>query len=111
MTISERIFKLMDERGISQIEFVRMTGISQSTVSDWKRKGTNPSADKILTICRVLNVTPYELLQESPEEEEQSVDYIYASKGTDNYELLIEIDSLNKKQKERLRGYLAAIKE
>ena len=65
MTISERIFKLMEEREIAQTDFSKATGIAQSTISDWKRKKTNPSADKIMIICKVLNVTPYELLQDT----------------------------------------------
>lgn len=65
MTISERIFKIMEEREISQIDFSKETGIAQSTISDWKRKKTNPSADKIMIICNALNVTPYELLQDT----------------------------------------------
>ncbi|MBO4267567.1 MAG: helix-turn-helix transcriptional regulator, partial [Lachnospiraceae bacterium] len=36
MIISERIFKLIEERGMTQIAFSRETGISQSTISDWK---------------------------------------------------------------------------
>ena len=63
MLISERIYKYMEEKGISQLEFAKRTGISQSTVSDWKRKKTNPSADKIMIICEVLGISPYELLQ------------------------------------------------
>ena len=54
MLISERIYKYMEERGMSQMEFATKTGISQSTVSDWRRKGTNPSADKILLISTIL---------------------------------------------------------
>ena len=61
MLISERIYKYMEEKGISQLEFAKKTGISQSTVSDWKRKKTNPSADKIMIICEVLGISPYEL--------------------------------------------------
>ncbi|WP_197026883.1 helix-turn-helix domain-containing protein [Butyrivibrio sp. FCS014] len=37
----------MKERGISQKEFSRMTGIAESTICDWKRKGFNPSSGKI----------------------------------------------------------------
>ena len=48
MLISERIYQYLEEKGMSQIEFAKRTGISQSTVSDWRRKGTNPSADKIM---------------------------------------------------------------
>ena len=62
MTISERIFELLDKRGMSQKEFSEKTGIAQSSISDWKRKKTNPVSEKILIICSVLDVTPYELL-------------------------------------------------
>ena len=66
--ISEKIFELIFRNGMTQKEFSEETGISQSTISDWKRKGTNPSADKILKICEVLKVTPYELLGENETE-------------------------------------------
>ena len=62
MTISERIFDLLEERGMTQKEFSELTGIAQSSISDWKRKKTNPVSEKILIICEVLKVTPYELL-------------------------------------------------
>ena len=47
---------------MSQKEFSERTGIAQSSISDWKRKRTNPVSEKILIICEVLEVTPYELL-------------------------------------------------
>ena len=47
---------------MSQKEFSDRTGIAQSSISDWKRKKTNPVSEKILIICDVLDVTPYELL-------------------------------------------------
>ena len=62
MIISERIFDLLQKQGMSQKEFSEKTGIAQSTISDWKRKKTNPVSEKILIICEVLGVTPYELL-------------------------------------------------
>ncbi len=42
MTISERIFKILKERNISQSAFCKVTGLSGRTVSDWKTKNTNP---------------------------------------------------------------------
>lgn len=62
MTISERIFKIMGEKKITQLELSKNTGIGQSTISDWKTKKTNPSADKIMIICAALEVTPEDLL-------------------------------------------------
>lgn len=38
MLISERIFMIMEEKGISQLDLSENTGIAQSTISDWKRK-------------------------------------------------------------------------
>ncbi len=110
MIISERVFKIMDEIGMSQIEFSRKTGISQSTISDWKRKKTNPAADKIMTICNVLNVTPYEILQDTMPAGKKP-DYMYVSRGTENFDLLVEIDTLDIRGKDRLRGYIDALKE
>lgn len=112
MTVSERIFKIMDERGMSQIEFSRATGITQSTISDWKRKKTNPASDKIMTICKILNVTPYEVLQDTPNGKHAvgiPKDCVVVSKDTRAYELLGSLDKLDDKQFERLMGYLTAL--
>ena len=38
------------------------SSLASSTISDWKTKKTNPSADKIMDICKVLGVTPEQLL-------------------------------------------------
>ena len=56
MMISERIFELIKERGMTQKEFALRTGIAQSSISDWKRKKTNPAAEKILVICEAFSV-------------------------------------------------------
>ncbi len=63
MKISEKIFELMEAKGINQLEFAQKTGIGQSTISDWKTKKTNPSANKIMIICKTLEVSPEELLE------------------------------------------------
>ncbi len=110
MLISERIFLLMDKNGLSQKEFSEKTGISQSTISDWKRKKTNPSADKILKICEVLHVTPYELLAEGTVNEEGKMDYVFAL-NKDEEVVLESFRGLENRQKERLLGYMTALKE
>lgn len=57
MTISQRIFEVLDQKGITQSELSRGTGINARAISDWRTKGTNPSADKISQICSFLGVT------------------------------------------------------
>ena len=55
-TISDKIFELLKEKGMSQKEFAQRTGIAESSISDWKKKRTNPVSDKILIICEVLGL-------------------------------------------------------
>ena len=62
MIISERIFKILLDKNMSQNAFAKRVGLASSTISDWKTKKTNPSADKIMDICMVLEVTPEQLL-------------------------------------------------
>jgi len=63
MKISENIFNIMAQKGMSQLEFSQKTGIAQSTISDWGTKKTNPAANKIMIICKTLEVSPEELLE------------------------------------------------
>ena len=110
MTISERIFVLLAEKGISEKELSVRTGISQSTISDWKRKKTNPSADKLKVICDVLHITLDDLLGE-PGASGRNADDILVEKGSDEYTLLNGYRALPKMYKERMIGYLSALKD
>ena len=110
MIISERIFKIMEEKGIRQTDFSAQTGISQSTISDWKRKKTNPSSDKIMVICETLGVSPYELLQDNNRDNtNEMIDYKVVSEGTDSYDLLVEFEQMDKSMRNRLIGYMDAL--
>lgn len=108
--ISEKIFELILRNGMTQKEFSEETGISQSTISDWKRKGTNPSADKILKICEVLKVTPYELLGENETERNAGNPEMSAENETEKI-ILEGFRNLSDRKKERILGYLAALQE
>ncbi len=109
MNINAKIFDLIKERRMTQKEFSQRTGIPQSTISDWKGKDLNPSANKILKICEVLEVTPYELL--GSEDADQGKEYIMVGKGTDEYDLVISYNALKRRQKDKLLGYLDSLKE
>ena len=113
MTISERIFKLLQERGMSQKEFSNRTGIAQSSISDWKRKKTNPVSEKILIICDVLDVTPYELLGATEGEGKRSnpSEVIVVEKGSETGRMLEEYLGMSEKYQERLLGYMHALQE
>lgn len=67
------IFKLYD-LSMSQSELSRRTGISTSTINDWEKKKINPQADKLLVICRTLDMSLAELLGDDGDES-SSADY------------------------------------
>ena len=113
MTISEKVFELLREKGLSQKDFSIATGIPQSTISDWRKKNTNPASDKILVICEVLDVTPYELLSNVQEvgNRANKVDYRIVVEGTEEDRLLATYEKLDAKAKGRLLGYIEALNE
>lgn len=111
MSISERIFQILQEKNISQKVFSEKTGIAQSTISDWKRKGTNPASDKIMLICDVLDITPYELLSGIENSSYRQLDYVTVDKNSDEYTLLEQFRNLPRSQRGRVMGYLQALSD
>ena len=112
MNISGKIFELIKEKGMTQKEFGRRTGIPQSTISDWKSKQLNPASDKILIICDVLEVSPYELLGAAQSGSRYAIpDHVIVQKDTEEYLLIERYRQLKKDQRERLLGYMEAIRD
>lgn len=64
LKVYEKIFARLDELNMSQSELSRRTGISTSTINDWKKKKINPQADKLVVICKSLDMSLAELLGE-----------------------------------------------
>lgn len=113
MTISEKIFSLLEARDMSQKEFSERTGIAQSTISDWKRKKTDPVSEKILIICEVLGVTPYELLSETEGKGKRGKrpDIIMLDKSSEAGQVMETYLGMDEKMQQRLLGYMKALKE
>ena len=113
MTVSQRIFKILEERKMTQKEFSEKTGIPQSTISDWRKKNTNPASDKILIICNVLDVTPYALLSGVKEEGTRSngMSCYVVAEGSEEGMLIDKFGELDLEKRSRLLGYLEALGE
>ena len=113
MTISERIFELLEQRGMSQREFSQKTGIAQSSISDWKRRKTNPVSEKILIICSVLGVTPYELLgaTEGTGRRSSPSNVLVVEKDSEYGAALTELMALSGDRRGKVLGYLRALTE
>ena len=97
---------------MTQKEFSEKTGIPQSTISDWKGKDLNPAVDKIMIICNVLDMTPNELLSTSLDTEKYKCpDSFVVEKDSAEYEIVQEFRQLDDARKERIMGYLKALRD
>lgn len=111
MIISDKVFELIKEKKMTQKEFSQLTGIAQSTISDWKRKRTNPTTEKIMTICKVLEVSPEYLLSGVAPDSFRcnEYDYITIAANSEEGQLLIEFQKMDRDKRNRLMGYLKAL--
>ena len=110
MTISERIFERLTLLSMTQKEFSEKTGIRQSTISEWKKNKTNPSSDKILAICKTLDVTPEWLLSgvDPVASRGKNLEYYVVDINTDSGKLVVEFNKLDKSYRDRILGYVEA---
>ena len=105
MKIYEKIFARLEELHMSQTELSKRTGIATSTISDWRKKQINPQADKLVSICKALDMTLVELLcDEDNTEQITSRDYI----TDENYmiELFRQSDTQSRR---KIISYLALL--
>jgi len=62
MEIYEKIFTRLEKLHMTQLELSRRTGIATSTICDWKKKMINPQSDKLVSICKALEMSLVDLL-------------------------------------------------
>ena len=112
MTIGDRIFERLEQINMTQKVFSEKTGISQSTISEWKSKHTNPTSEKIMIICSVLNVTPEWLLSgmENTGTRGNQNDWYVVDRDTEIGQLIQSYNEMDKSSRDRLQGYIEAMK-
>ena len=108
MTISERILKVLKDRNMTQAEFAKQVGIATSTISEWKKKKTNPAAD-----CNVLQITPEQLLTGKGIEDEENITVTSRESCFTPYDIQLVQDyhGLKEEQQKRLMAYMEALKK
>ena len=113
MTISERILKVLKDRNMTQAEFAKQVGIATSTISEWKKRKTNPTADKIMDICNVLQITPEQLLTGKGIEDEENITVTSRESCFTPYDIQLVQDyhGLEEEQQKRLMAYMEALKK
>ena len=113
MTISERILKVLKDRNMTQAEFAKQVGIATSTISEWKKRKTNPTADKNMDICNVLQITPEQLLTGKGIEDEENITVTSRESCFTPYDIQLVQDyhGLKEEQQKRLMAYMEALKK
>ena len=111
MTISERIFERLEQIRMSQKEFAERAGIKQTAISEWKKKGTNPSSEKLLGICRALDVSPEWLLSgvDPAASRGKNHEYYVVDVHTETGMMIEEFNKLGRSKRDRLKGYMEAL--
>ena len=82
---------------MSQIELSRRTGIATSTISDWRKKKINPQVDKLVSICKALDMSLAELLCDA-EVVERTIEPDFMVDGQNIIELLRTFDFETKRR-------------
>ena len=98
---------------MTQVEFAKQVGIATSTISEWKKKKTNPAADKIMNICNVLQITPEQLLTGKGIEDEEEIAAASPESRFTPYDiqLIEDFHGLKEEQQKRLVTYMEALKK
>lgn len=102
--ITDRIFELINSKGISQRQLSELTGISTSAISDWKHKGTIPSAANVQKICKALGVEPEQIIGVT----NPDVGFV-VGRNDDLYEFVKIYKDMNVGRKKRILAYVMAI--
>ena len=97
MKIYEKIFARLEELHMSQIELSRRTSIATSTISDWRKKKINPQADKLVSICKALDMSLVDLLCDE-EEVKSTTGSDFMVDGQHIIEIFSESDSQTKRR-------------
>ncbi len=113
MTVSDMIFQILEEKRMTQKYFSGKTGIPQSTISDWRKKRTNPASDKIMVICSILGVTPEWLLSgiKGEGDRAESLNWYAIDKDSEIGRIIETYNEMSRSQRDRLVGYMEGISE
>ena len=74
METKDRIFDLLDKKGIEQKAFAKEVGVSPSIVSNWRKGKSNSYNDYLVKIAQVLGTTTADLLGEKQQSSPSKTD-------------------------------------
>lgn len=104
--------RILDEKGLKNSDVSRGTGISNMTLSDWKRGKSTPKQDKMIKIAEFLGVS-VEYLTTGKESRlskiNADIDYAILT-DDDSRNIIMEYQKLDDGHKEMLKKYMEFLK-
>lgn len=91
--------QLLRLKGLTTADVSAATGIKEATISMWKKRNNTLNAELLLKLAKFFGVPMEYFFGES-----QAVDFVVGD------DLLIEVMSLNKSNKSRLKEYIELLK-
>ena len=67
MNISEKIYQLRKDAGISQEKLAEMMGLSRQTISKWEAGTSKPDADALIGLSNLFHISVDSLLRNDTE--------------------------------------------
>ena len=97
MDIIQNIAEIMNKKRITPAQMEREIGIKQSTFVSWK-KGSQPSADKLIKIIQYLEVSPNEIfgysdIMELTENEKEMIELFKRLPEREQLKVIVKIES------------------
>lgn len=97
--------QLLQERGITAYKVSKETGVTQSTLSDWKRGRSTPKTDNMKKIADYFDVTvDYLMTGEEPK------DYSAELSSVDTLAAHFEGEELSEEEMEEIMNYVQFVK-
>lgn len=62
INFGKRIYQLLEERGITDKQFLKDTGVKYQQLYDWTNKGSMPSVIKALNVAEYFNLSVEQLI-------------------------------------------------
>lgn len=100
-TFQDRISEIMQEKGITQAQISKLTGITQSSLSDYIKGKYSPKQDKIDQIAHALGVSPAYLLGwDDGDKKEDTEEYQWIARNA---------RELNEEEQKLLKGLMKQV--
>lgn len=97
--------QLLQERGITAYKVSKETGVTQSTLSDWKRGRSTPKTDNMKKIADYFGVTVDYLMTG-----EESKDYSTELSSVETLAAHFEGEELSEEEMEEIMNYVQFVK-